>query len=94
MLVGDATERASRGTAERVVGSVFLTMVPMGLRTHMRARRGAWRRPLLARRMRPPGWTDHDDSDPGISLLQLLAYLTVLLLAYRVARWYWHRRWP
>jgi hypothetical protein len=31
-----------------------------------------------------PGWTDHSDSDPGVTLLELFAF-TVEDLAYRVA---------
>ena len=29
---------------------------------------------------RAPGWTDHNESDPGISLLELFAFLTESLL--------------
>ena len=32
-----------------------------------------------------PGWTDHNPSDPGITLVELLAYFTELL-AYRLGR--------
>src|SRR5437660_11073417 len=41
-----------------------------------------------ARRMIPrlcPEWTDHNLSDPGITLLELFAWMTVLLL-YRLNR--------
>ena len=44
----------------------------------------------------PPSWTDANRSDPGITILQLLAYLTAALfgaIAVRLARaWFCARR--
>lgn len=40
-----------------------------------------------------PEWTDHDVSDPGVTLLQAIAYsVTALVAVGAVRRWWSHRR--
>ena len=44
--------------------------------------------------MPAPDWTDFNESDPGISLVELFAFLLLLLVFVGFARWCWRRRFP
>jgi hypothetical protein len=47
--------------------------------------RGGSAPPLIMLRRAMPAWTDFNESDPGVALLELLAYLADALASYQDA---------